>query len=262
VDPAAATESELPDAVIRYDDHADAMVDLRLPSSVGGPGLPRLVVLIHGGFWRVEWDRVHIRPLGDALARAGFVVAMPEYRRIGGVGDCRGGWPNTFDDVRKAIAALPGFLRELSVSTSGTTVMGHSAGGHLALWLASEAHQIDSVVGLAPVGDLRAAAEAGLDDGAVIELLGGTPGQVPQRYDAADPATRLAEPPGCSVDVVHGTEDDRVPVEMSRRLAQRHPHVTLHELPGVEHFALIDPLSPVWPVVRAAAAGGLGAPGG
>jgi acetyl esterase/lipase len=234
--------AQLPDAVLRYGEHEEALVDVRLPD---GPAPHPLVVLLHGGFWRQQWDRRHTRPLADALAAEGFVVASPEYRRVGG----GGGWPATFDDVTAAIAALPDLLAGLGVRTTTTTLLGHSAGGQLALWLANEPHQVDRVVGLAPVGDLRAAACEGLGDFATQALLGGGPDAVPQRYDAADPATRLHRRPNAQVVIVHGTDDAAVPVANSRGLVVRHPFVELRELPGVEHFALIDPRSAAWPAV-------------
>ena len=245
--------SDLPDAVVRYAGHADAVVDVHLPTP--HTGAPPLVVFLHGGFWRSRYDRTHVRPLANALAREGFVVAAPEYRRTGGVGDLSGGWPATFDDVTAAMGALPGLLDELGVSVGSTTVAGHSAGGHLALWLANASHPVDRVVGLAPVGDLRSAAAAHLGDDATQALLGGEPADVPERYDAADPVNRLATRPDCEVVVLHGTDDAVVPVANSRGLHAAHPWTDLRELDGVEHFGLIDPLSGAWPAVRAALAG-------
>ena len=249
--------SDLPDAVVRYGNHDDAIIDIHLPPVSGSEPRPPspLLVFLHGGFWRAAYDRTHTRPVTNALALEGFVVATPEYRRIGGIGDLAGGWPATFDDVSAAIAALPGLLEELGVPVNRTTVMGHSAGGHLALWLANESYPIDRVVGLAPVGDLRAAAPAGIGGTAVPELLGGSPSEVPDVYDAADPATRLGEQPSCDVVVIHGADDVDVPVENSRGLDAKHAFVVMCELAGVDHYDVIDPLSAAWPVVRAAAAG-------
>ncbi len=249
--------SDLPDVVVRYGDHADAVLDLHLPPRRVGAPAPAspLLVFVHGGFWRAAYDRTHTRPLAEALAAQGFVVATPEYRRVGSPGDLAGGWPTTADDVRAAVAALPGLLDGLGVPVTTTTVAGHSAGGHLALWLANEPLPLHRVVALAPVGDLRAAAAAGLGDGAVEAFLGGTPDEVPERYDAADPATRLADRPACPVTVVHGADDAQVPVGNSRGLARRHPFVDLRVLDGTDHFAVIDPHSPAWPVVLSAVRG-------
>ena len=248
--------SDLPDAVLRYGNHAEAIIDIHLPPHLGPEPLAEspLVVLLHGGFWRAEYDRLHTRPLAEALVREGFVVATPEYRRVGGAGDLAGGFPATFDDIGAAMQSLPRLLEELDIAPSRTTVMGHSAGGHLALWLANESYPVDRVVGLAPVGDLRAAAETGIGVGAVQAFLGGTPDEVPQVYDAADPAVRLTTEPACDVIVIHGVDDLVVPVDNSRGLEARHRFLVMCELEGIEHFGLIDPLSEAWPVVRAAAA--------
>ena len=241
-----------PDAVLRYATHADGLVDVYLPA---GPSRPRpLVFLVHGGFWRQEYDRRHVRPMATALAAAGYVVAVPEYRRVGGAG----GWPETGEDVDAALRAVPGLLAGVGVPTSTTTLLGHSAGGHLVLWLANQPQPIDRVVALAPVGDLRAAAAHGLGAGAAVALLGGTPDQVPDTYDAADPATRLRTRPGADVVVVHGDADVDVPVDNSRGLARSLEWLDHRELPGVDHFAVIDPLSEAWPEVRRAVSG----PGG
>jgi acetyl esterase/lipase len=226
--------STRPDIVVRYAEHADGIVDVHLPPGGSGP----LLLLVHGGFWRAEWDRTHTRPLADAFRQEGFVVATPEYRRTG----AGGGWPWTFDDVGNAAASLPVLLDDLSIETTTTTVIGHSAGGHLALWLANEGLPLDRVVALAPVGDLVDAYERDLDDGAVRDLLG-TP------FAAADPSRRLLSDPGCPVVVLHGDEDVQVPVQNSLGWAAENPFVDLRMLEGVEHFALIDPESAVWPEV-------------
>ena len=227
---------QLPDAVVRYAAHKDGLIDVHLPA---GPGPHPLVVYVHGGFWKQEWDRRHARPLCAALAAEGYVVAVPEYRRVGG----GGGWPTTLEDVDAAAAALPGLLAGLGVTTTRTSYVGHSAGGHLVLWLADQGHPVDRVVGLAPVGDLRAAARDGLGDDATQALLGGGPDDVPERYAAADPAERLSPATPCDLVVLHGLDDDVVPVENSRGLVARHPEVDLVELPAVDHFAVIDPQS-------------------
>jgi acetyl esterase/lipase len=232
-----------PDLTVRYGDHPDQIIDVRRPP-VPGP----LVIFIHGGFWRHEYDRQHTGPLASALAGAGFVVATPEYRRTGG----DGGWPTTLDDVAAAVSAAPALIRAAGVAMAGAEVAlaGHSAGGHLALWAAAGADLVTGVVALAPVADLRTAYELDLDGGAVRALVGGGPDDVPQRYAAADPLARL--PLGVRVEILHGVRDRQVPIALSRRyakaaLAAGDP-VALTEL-DCDHFAVIDPISTVWPSV-------------
>ena len=236
--------SDPPDAVLRYAAHGDGLVDVHLPADVSAP-VP-LVVYVHGGFWREAFDRTHARPLANALAADGVAVASVEYRRGPGA------WSRTSADLDAAMTALPGLLDGLGVRTTTTTCVGHSAGGHLVLWLANERHPVDRVVALAPVGDLRFAAGTGMGSGAAVDFLGGPPDEVPAAYDAADPGTRMRTRPTCEVVIVHGDRDDVVPVESSRGLATRFGWLDLRELPGADHFDVIDPASAAWPDVRAA----------
>jgi acetyl esterase/lipase len=229
-----------PDLTLHYGEHADQVVDVRLPPRQAGP----LVIFLHGGFWRAAYDRGHTGPLAAALAQGGHPVVQVEFRRVGQDG---GGWPGTFDDVAAAVEAVPRLLRD-RVDTAGPILAGHSAGGQLALLHAERAA---GVLALAPVADLGYAYELGLGEGAVADLLGGGPAQAPDRYAAVDPVRRgpLATP----TVIVHGDHDDRVPIEVSRRYARTAgPACRLVELPGVEHFGVIDPLSPAWPAVLAA----------
>ncbi len=246
----------LPDAVLRYAAHDDGLVDVHLPAGLGsklGSGLdsgPRpLVCFVHGGFWRSQWDRVHARPLANALAERGYVVAVPEYRRGAGA------WPRTSEDVEAALTAMPRLLEGIGVPTVSTTLVGHSAGGHLVLWLVNQPVEVLRVVALAPVGDLRLAAGTGMGGGAAVDFLGGTPEQLPEVYDAADPGTRLRTRPACDVVVVHGDLDDAVPVRSSRGLARRYGWLDYRELAGVDHGDVIDPLSDAWPAVLEAVRG-------
>ncbi|MGH3424616.1 MAG: alpha/beta hydrolase family protein [Nocardioidaceae bacterium] len=243
-----------PDLVLRYGTGDDHLVDVHLPP---GPPTPRpVVVLLHGGFWRREFDRTHTRPLAHALRAAGYVVASPEYTRSS---RGRPGRPGTFDDVTAVRLRLPTLLAETApgrADAAPVTVLGHSAGGHLALWWALTAPPELAparVVALAPVADLARAYAEDLDDGAVRDLLGGGPREHPDRYATADVAPMLPGYAGpADLQVLHGDRDDRVPVAHSRSLAG----VRLHELPGAGHFAPIDPLSPAWPYVRVAVQGG------
>ncbi|SIQ54080.1 alpha/beta hydrolase family protein [Micromonospora avicenniae] len=242
-----------PDHTVAYGDHPDQIADLREPA-VGGPARP-LVVLVHGGFWRAEYDRRHTGPLAAALAGLGHPVAQLEYRRTGQPG---GGWPNTLSDVlagvtelpRLAAAAMPGRVR-----ATPPILVGHSAGGQLALYVAARAPEaVGGVLALAPVADLAEAYRLDLDGGAVAELLGGGPSEVPDRYRAADPRTLV--PMQSRTVIVHGEMDQQVPAMMSRDFvaAARTAgcDITHFELPECEHFGLIDPESAAWPVVVAA----------
>lgn len=246
-----------PDFTVRYGDHRDQIADVRLPSAASPAGRP-IVYFFHGGFWRQEYDRTHTGPLATALAEAGHVVITAEYRRTGG----DGGWTSTWDDVAAGLATVPALVRERltgrSVPTpAGLVLGGHSAGGHLALWAAANrstvAVAIDGVVALAPVADLRLAYDLDLDHGAVRALLGGGPDEVPERYAAADPRSRL--PLGVPVRIVHGRNDLQVPVRLSTGYAAAAraagDEVDLDQ-PDADHFAVIDPESKVWPRIVAA----------
>jgi acetyl esterase/lipase len=239
---------------LRYGTHPDQVVDLTFPV---GPARPPLVVLLHGGFWRVAYDRAHVRVVADALTAEGFAVANVEYRRVGG----GGGWPSTFADVGAAIDAVQVALAD-RVDLGSVAYVGHSAGGHLALWAAvrdqlpagapgrtERPPLVRGVVALAPAADLAAVDRLGLSDGVVRELLGGSPTTVPDRFAATDPAV-LGTPAATTV-VVHGPLDDVVPVEVARSYCAR-TGVSLVEVPDTGHFELIDPASAAWPVVLAA----------
>jgi acetyl esterase/lipase len=261
-----------PDRILRYGPGPEHIADLRLPAGWGNrrgsaSGTAMLVLLLHGGFWRAAYDRTHTGPLAAALAREGFVVCTPEFRRVGQPG---GGWPGTFDDVAAAVDTLPGLVRSAVTGPAGgwrLLLAGHSAGGHLALWAAGR-HRLApdvpwhagpdplglGVVALAPVSDLAACYRERLSNDAAGELLGGGPGQQPGRYAVADPAALV--PLGVPVRIVHGSADDTVPIEMSRRFAAHAraagDDVVLSELVGCGHLDVIDPLSPAWgPVLGA-----------
>ena len=198
--------------------------ELTLPA-----GPPRgVVVVVHGGFWRHAYDLSLGRPLAADLAAAGLAAWNVEYRRVGG----GGGWPATFDDVAAAVDALAGPVHEAAgggLPLDRVVALGHSAGGQLAAWLAARpglppdapgAHPrvtLRGAVSQAGVLDLVDAAERGLGQGAVVDLLGGPPDAVPDRYALASPIARV--PIGVPVLGVHGTADDRVPVRQTERFA-------------------------------------------
>ncbi|MEU8295769.1 alpha/beta hydrolase [Micromonospora sp. NPDC048909] len=239
-----------PDRTVAYGDHPDQIADLRIPAG-SGPARP-LVVVVHGGFWRAEYDRRHTGPMAAALAALGHPVAQLEYRRTGQPG---GGWPNTFTDVLTGVAELPRLAAAAMpgrVSAAAPILVGHSAGGHLALYVAGTAPAtVGGVLALAPVADLGEAYRRDLDSGAVVALLGGGPAEFPERYAIADP--RSLVPMQTRSVVVHGALDRQVPVAMSRSFVADAravgTDITLVELPECEHFGLIDPESAAWPVI-------------
>ncbi|GGK42865.1 lipase [Pilimelia terevasa] len=233
------------DLTLAYGPHADQVLDLRMPRD--GRGAP-VVAVLHGGFWRPQYDRAHVGPLAHDLAGRGWPVAVLEYRRTG--------WADTAADVAAGLAALPSLagpplVRAGVPAPEGVLLLGHSAGGHLALWAAVEhPAAVRGALALAPVADLAEAHRLDLDGGAVADLLGGGPAEVPDRYAAADP---LRRPRPHRVTLVHGAADRQVPVAQSRRYAAAHG-VPLVELAGVAHFDLIDPRAAAWPAVCAALA--------
>jgi acetyl esterase/lipase len=249
-----------PTATVRYGALAEHLADVWAPPAVRREPAA-LVIVVHGGFWRARYDRIHARPMCRALADQGYPVAAIEYRRTGQAG---GGWPGTFDDVRAAVEAVPDLAAAaLGLPIGPVVLIGHSAGGQLVLWAGSRCaiRGLAGLVSLAGVCDLVRADELHLgrqrDRGAVRALLGGSPAQVPERYAAADPMQ--VPVPTVPVVLIHGTADDVVPIELSRRYAARaaeagprptsHGLVELVELDGVDHFDPIDPLAPAWGAV-------------
>jgi acetyl esterase/lipase len=216
---------------IAYGADVNQFFELWHPETAAG-----FAVFIHGGFWRAKYDLNHANPFCAALAAREIVTANLEYRRIGQPG---GGWPGTFEDV---IAGVRAATERFGGSP---VIVGHSAGGHLALRLASEPLSLRAIVALAPVADLRLACELNLSNGAVVEFLGGTPEEMPSRYDEACASTHASSTPRS---LVHGTLDEDVPIEISRAYVRVRQSDTqppsLLELPGAGHMDLIDPESP------------------
>ena len=246
-----------PDLVLRWASvathGADGLADVYLPGLAGSAVPAGVVIALHGGFWRRAFDRRHLRPLAIALRDTGRVVVVPEYRRP----TPAGGWRVILDDVRALRAELMPLLTDTvpdQVDSVPPILLGHSAGGQLAIWWALEAtgspDRPSRVVALAPVADLVRAHADDLGGGAVRNLFGGEPSQQPGATAMLDVAARLraGERVGRLV-VVHGAEDRQVPVEHSAALARDVGSVDLQILPGIEHFGLIDPLGPAWPQV-------------
>lgn len=239
-----------PDATARYREGPSGVVELFAPSGT----VRATAILLHGGFWRARYDRSHLRPLAGALAAAGVRVALPEYRRVGESG---GGAPGTIDDARAILRDVPALL---GAEPAGVAVVGHSAGGHLAVLAASGARPAPCrVVSLAGVLDVAAAHRAALSDGAVAALLGVADGDEPDpaRIAAIDPMALAV--PACEVVLLHGGRDEDVPLAQSAAYAGRSPRIRLRVLDDADHYDLVDPLSRAFPAVLAAVLGA-GAP--
>ena len=237
-----------PAPCIAYGEHPDQVANLHLPAREGGPW--PCVVLLHGGFWRTGWDRTLMTPLAFDLAGRGIAAWNVEYRRVGQEG---GGWPGTLEDVAAAVDRLTDVDQ---VDAARVVTCGHSAGGHLALWLAARPRIPQGMPGADPrVTPVAAVAQAGVCDldrarrddlggGAVEGLLGPPDGA---RDAAASPAALV--PLGVPQLLVHGGADDVVPVSQSRDHASLDPDAELVELAGVDHFEVIEPASPAWVAV-------------
>jgi acetyl esterase/lipase len=237
-----------------YGPHPDQFLELTLPA---GSGPAPVAVVLHGGFWRAAYGIELARPLAADLARAGWAAVAVEYRRVGS----GGGWPATLDDVAAALDALADLPGRLDLAD--VTVVGHSAGGHLAAWAAGRGRlpagapgagprvRVSAAVLQAGVLDLARAAEQGLGRRATQEFLGGEPGDVPGRYATADPVRLL--PTGAEVLCVHGADDDVVPPEQSERYAAAATaagdRVQVRPVAG-GHREPIDPAGEAWAVVR------------
>ncbi|MFE1884343.1 alpha/beta hydrolase [Streptomyces diastatochromogenes] len=266
-----------PDVTAAYGDHPDQVIDFYAPRT-DATHAP-LVVVLHGGAWRAPYDRRHVTPFADYLARKGFAVANVEYRRGGdpqipaqntgsGAGaptPLAGRWPDTFDDVAAALDALPALVREAlpQADPRRMVLTGHSAGGHLALWAAAR-HVLPAdapwrtagpallrgVVALAPIADFAVAEKLDVCGNAALQLLGGQD-RFAERRPYADPALLL--PTGIATTLVQGRADLDVPQAVAESYADAAAKagevVGLTLLEDVGHFPLIDPAADACAVV-------------
>jgi acetyl esterase/lipase len=253
-----------PDVVVPYGDDPAQCAELRLPATAGPHPV---VVVIHGGCWLGEHDNASTQPLADALRLAGYATWHLEYRRLGMAG---GGWPGTLLDVGRGLDALRSLAQHHQLDLSRVVTLGHSAGGHLALWAAarhrvpagSELRSADPLavsgaVSLAGILDLRAflgMQSASCGGPVVTRLLGGTPEEMPERYSAASPAEML--PLGVRQVSISCAYDEIVPpslgaayVRAARAAGDRVDEVVIE---NAAHFELIAPGSIAWPAVEAA----------
>src|SRR6266702_1905690 len=244
--------------------------DLYLPNQ---PCPHSIVILIHGGYWRARYGLELMNSLAEDLTKRGYAAWNIEYRRVGNPG---GGWPGTFLDVALATDYLRELAPSYTLNLQRVVPIGHSAGGHLALWLAARPRipffaqhsplagsqlpgeneetatplALAGAISLAGVVDLEMAWRLKLSNGAVVELLGGSFTDVPERYAAASPAAML--PLGVPQVLIHGTNDESVPIQLSQAYTNAaravNDPVTYIELEGADHFDVIDPHSHAWAI--------------
>lgn len=204
--------------LISYGDAPEQVIEIYQPDNKSSSTL----LLLHGGYWRSLFDCEHIRPLGIALAKAGWRVAIPEFRRVAGEPAL------TLTDIRSAISHISGPI----------TLIGYSSGGHLALLLAAEFASIKKVIALAPVTDLIVSQERGLGRDAVREWLGC------DAIDRPDLDPALQPTPAVPTIFIHGEMDERVPLDLSERYcekaAQEGRPIELLKLAGTSHFEMMD----------------------
>lgn len=235
------------DARVSYGSDLNQFIDLRLLKTKGPHPL---AINIHGGFWRAKYDLLHAGHLCAVLTAKGIATANLEYRRAGNPG---GGWPGTFADIRAAFQFLLQNARAYEFDTRRVIVVGHSAGGQLALCLAAHEPGVKAAISLAGVVDLQHAYTLHLSNDAVVEFLGGTPTEVADHYREADPMKLAIRAPQW---LVHGASDDVVPVGFSRDYVsakqEAKENVRLVEIGGAGHFDVIDPRSAAWRAIERA----------
>lgn len=239
-----ALDASAPDRVIAYGDHESQQGAVWLPRRKGP--LP-LIVLIHGGCWLEQYSAPHAYPLAAALARSGYAVWVPEYRRVGEDG---GGWPGTPADVMRSLDVLTA-TNLPNVDRRRTVLMGHSAGGHLALWLASREPtmyppglQVVAAVGLAAITDLDSYGRGGSSCQEVVPVLMGVrPFEAPGLYREASPA---ALPMRVPVVLLGGGQDSIVGADQLVAM----PEARSYSLEAAGHFDWIHPQTEAFAYLR------------
>jgi acetyl esterase/lipase len=241
-----------PDHKIQYDAGPQQFGNLRLPRTAG----PHPVVLfVHGGCWQSQYTIEHAGSLEQALTDAGYAVWSLEYRRVGDTG---GGWPGTFSDVAKGADYLRTLAPKYSLDLNRVVVSGHSAGAQFALWLAARGKiapknelyvanplPVKAVLALAPAPDLETLHRVNACGNAIDKLMGGSPADQAERYDAGSPM-RLAPIPVPQVLLVGKQDQTWAPIgrayyERARTAGDR--QVTLIEAPDAGHFEFVAPKS-------------------
>jgi acetyl esterase/lipase len=259
----ASLPSRAPDHRLAYGVDSSQYGELRVPT---GSGLHPVVVLIHGGCFKAAYATTRdIAPMGDALKDGGIATWNVEYRRLGQPG---GGWPGTYLDIGRAVDHLRALAREYPLDLRRVVIVGHSAGGHLAMWAAARSRlpagsplyatdplPVRGVIDLAGPVDMTANVpgyEALCRDSVITSLLGGTPAAVPERYAQASPIKLL--PLGIPQVIILGSHEDFVPLPLAEAYAQAAvqagDRVRLIVIPGAGHFEIASPRASTWPLVE------------
>lgn len=220
-----------PDQRIAYGNAPSQYAELWRPTNAAAP----VVAFIHGGCWLSAYDIKHSRAFASALRDAGFAVWAIEYRRAGEPG---GGWPGSLNDIEAALAVLQ---QQPQLNLNQLALVGHSAGGHLALLAAQRSPQnVDAVVGLAAITDITSYAmgSSGCEQGARA-FMGGTPTQLAPAYQRANPASQPE--PTIQTLLIHGTADTVVSPQQASL-----PGAATLLLKEAGHFDMIHPGAPAW----------------
>jgi acetyl esterase/lipase len=226
------------DVRLAYGPEPKQFGDLRLPAD---DRLIPLAIVVHGGAWKAMYNLIHTGHLSVALGEAGIATWNVEYRAVGDPG---GSWSGAGDDVAAAVEFVDELIARYPLDEERIVLVGHSAGGQLALWAAKRAQL--PVVAVAAVSDLRESATRVGPDGAVARFLGGMPDEVGSHYEAASPRELL--PLGVQQVLVHGTADEDVPYAQSASYVEAAgDDAELITLDGAGHFEPIDPQAREWP---------------
>lgn len=245
------------DAFLRIQYGLDSLQfgDLRLPD---GEGPFPVIVIIHGGCWLNQYDYTLMNAMAEDLTQRGYVTWNLEYRRIGDPG---GGWPGTFLDIADGFRFIDQLSKDYPLDLNRVLVTGHSAGGHLALWLGAynslpESSElageripgIQGIVSLAGITDLEAYRSPSGCGASVDQLMGGLPASFNERYREASPIHLL--PNYVPTFLINGEEDSIVPVSHVKpyfdEAVVKEGAVELVLVPEAGHFEVIRPGSIAW----------------
>ncbi len=247
-----------PDRTIRYGEHERQVVDVYLPK---GAGPHPVVVMIHGGCWSAPWDRTLMNHVSDDLRKRGIAVWNIDYRVI----ENGNGFPHVFDDTWAAIHALTIQGRELGLDPNRAVAVGHSAGGHLALWYAAKRRtwspppnvrmipppEFRSVVSLGGLPDLELA-ERPPGSGCGTEVIGQLVGrgQAGRSDPFADTSVPRMGPVGVPQVLINGTNDRIIPTHFAEdyagKMRAKGDDVRVRLIERTGHVELVAPETAAW----------------